>query len=61
MKQDAQQTIGPKQRPDWSYTVQAPRTFSCLWMLDRLAVLGVPLAGLGLLAAANGFGLVTVH
>jgi len=61
MKEDAQQTSASKERPEWSYTVQAPRTFSCLWMLDRLSVLGVPLAGLGLLAAANGFGLVTVH
>jgi len=61
MKSDAQQPSAPPPRPEWSYTVQAPRTFSCLWMLDRLAVLGVPLAGLGLLIAANGFGLISVH
>jgi len=61
MKRNAQHTTDATKRPDWSYTVQAPRTLSFVWMLDRLSTLGVPLAGLGLLAAANGFGLITVH
>ncbi|HTS94483.1 MAG TPA: hypothetical protein VMG55_20910 [Stellaceae bacterium] len=60
MKQETQQTSAPR-RPEWSYTVQAPRTLSVLWILDRISILGVPLAGLGLLAAANGLGLISVH
>jgi len=61
MKRDGQPTSATAQRPDWSYTVQAPRTLSVLWMLERLSILGVPIAGLGLLAAANGLGLITTH
>lgn len=61
MKRDASDAAASAARPDWSYTVAAPRTYSLLWMLDRLAALGVPLAGLGLLAAANGLGLITLH
>jgi len=61
MKRDGEYGMASAPRPDWSYTVQAPRTFSFLWALERLSILGVPLAGLGLLAAANGLGLITTH
>jgi hypothetical protein len=48
-------------RPDWTYSVQAPRTFSPLWLLERLAGLSVPIAGALLLAAANHFGWVNFN
>ena len=40
-------------RPDWTYSVQAPAVLSPLWVLERLAMLSVPLAGLGLFAFAK--------
>ena len=48
-------------RPDWTYSVPPPQTLSALWMLERLAGLSVPLAGLALLAAARYFEWVTFY
>ena len=45
-------------RPDWTYSVQAPAILSPLWVLERLAMLSVPLAGLGLFAFAKYLGIV---
>lgn len=49
--------------PSWAYSVQGLRIFSPLWMLERVAVMSVPIAGagIGLLAAANQFGWVTLY
>ena len=61
MKYDGQSQATSSSRPDWSYTVQAPRTFSVLWALECMATLSIPIAGLGLLAVAHNFGLITLH
>ena len=45
-------------RPDWTYSVQSPRILSPLWVLERLASLSVPIAGLGVIAAAKYLGLI---
>ena len=45
-------------RPDWTYSVQSPRILSPLWVLERLATLSVPIAGLALFATAKYLGLV---
>jgi hypothetical protein len=48
-------------RPDWTYSVQPPQILSPLWVLERLSMLSIPLAGLGLLAAANYLGLFSLQ
>ena len=48
-------------RPGWTYTVQAPRTFSLLWVLERLSALSVPLAAIALIILASGFALVPMR
>jgi len=58
MKHDGQNHAASSSRPDWSYTVQAPRTFSVLWALERMAALSVPIAGIGLFAVAHSLGLI---
>ena len=45
-------------RPDWTYSVQAPRSLSPMWVLERLAGLSVPIAGILLFAYAKYLGLV---
>jgi len=45
-------------RPDWTYSVQSPRILSPMWVLERLAGLSVPIAGIGLFAYAKYLGLV---
>ena len=45
-------------RPDWTYSVQSPRILSPLWVLERLAGLSLPIAGLCLLSFAHYLGLV---
>ena len=45
-------------RPDWTYSVQSPQILSPLWVLERLASLSVPIAGIGLFAFAKYLGLV---
>jgi hypothetical protein len=39
-------------QPDWA-SVPAPEIFSPLWLLERMAAISVPMAGLGLLAIAH--------
>ena len=48
-------------RPDWTYSVQAPQILSPLWVLERLAMLSVPIAGIGVLIAANYLGLFSLQ
>ena len=45
-------------QPDWTYSVQSPQILSPLWVLERLAGLSVPIAGIGLFAFAKYLGLV---
>jgi len=40
-------------QPAWTHSVQAPEILSPLWLLERLAALSVPIAGIGLLAIAH--------
>ena len=47
-------------RHEWIYSVQAPQILSPLWVLERLAGLGVPIAGLCLLGFAHHLGLVSL-
>jgi len=44
-----------------AYSVQTPRPFSLLWALEQLAKLGVPLAIIGLVAAARSLDLLTFY
>jgi hypothetical protein len=60
MKCDDQQSAYTAARPDWTYSVPAPRTFSILWILDRLGGMSVPLALIALAALAVGFDLVSL-
>jgi hypothetical protein len=48
-------------RPDWTYSVQQPRVLSPLWVLERLSMLSIPLAGIGVLVAANYLGLFSLQ
>jgi hypothetical protein len=48
-------------RPDWTYSVPAPRTYSPLWVLERLAALSVPLALVAVIAIAVGFGYISLN
>jgi len=45
-------------RPEWTYSVQAPQILSPLWMLQVLSWLGIPIAIVSLIAAANYLGWV---
>ena len=47
-------------RPDWTYSVQSPQILSPLWVLERLAGLSVPIAGLCFLGFAHYLGLVSL-
>ena len=42
--------------PAWCHSFPAPRTFSLLWIFERISVLGVPLALAGLIAAGMHLG-----
>ena len=48
-------------RPDWTYSVQAPRILSPLWLLERLAGLSVPIAIIAVITAANHFGYISLQ
>ena len=48
-------------RPEWTYSVQAPQILSPLWVLERLSLLSIPIAGIGVLAAANYLGLFSLQ
>jgi len=54
MKFDSQSRGAP--RPDWTYSVQPPKIFSAVWVLYLLSRLSVPLAVIGVLAAAKWLG-----
>jgi len=56
MKFDSSSCSAP--RPDWTYSVQAPRILSPLWLLERLAALSIPIAVIALVAAAKYLGLI---
>jgi len=38
-------------RPDWTYSVPAPKILSPLWLLEILASLSIPIAGVSIAAA----------
>lgn len=61
MKHETHSTTTSSARPAWTYTVQAPRTFSLLWAFERLSALSVPLAAIALIILASGFALVPMH
>jgi len=44
------------QGPAWTYSVEAPRRFSPLWLLGLLASYGIPLGGLATLLVASALG-----
>lgn len=48
-------------RPDWTFSVPAPRKYSPLWMLESLAILGVPIAAMVLVAAASAIGVLKLY
>jgi len=56
MKFDSQSTGAA--RPDWTYSVQAPRLLSPLWLLERLASLSIPIAVLVLIGVARSLDLI---
>jgi len=45
-------------RPDWTYSVQRPEIFSPVWVLYMLSKLSIPIAVVGVLAAAKYLGWV---
>jgi len=60
MKYEASSYTVTAARPAWTYSVQAPQILSPLWVLERLAGLSVPIAGLGLLGFAQYLGLFSL-
>ena len=42
--------------PAWFHSFPAPSTFSFLWIVERISVLGVPLALAGVIAAGMHLG-----
>ena len=48
-------------RPDWSYSVPPPKILSPIWLLEILAILSVPIAGISVIAGAVAFGWITVN
>ena len=48
-------------RPDWTYSVPPPRVLSPFWVLEVLATLSVPLAGIALLATAVALGWISFN
>ena len=47
-------------RPAWTYSVPPPQILSALWVLEILASLSIPIAGIAVLAAAIAFGWIPV-
>jgi hypothetical protein len=47
--------------PDWTYSVQKPRIFSPLWVLYLLSKLSIPIAIVGVLAAAKWLGWIELN
>ena len=45
-------------QPDWTHSVQKPEIFSPLWVLYMLSRLSIPLAIVGVVAAAKWLGWV---
>ena len=58
MKYESSSYAAP--RAEWTYSVQAPQILSPLWVLERLAGLSVPIAGLCLLGVAHHLELVSL-
>jgi hypothetical protein len=48
----------PTARPDWTYSVPSPKILSPLWLLEILASLSIPIAGISI-AAAVAFGWIS--
>ncbi|HXP74043.1 MAG TPA: hypothetical protein VN823_07845 [Stellaceae bacterium] len=47
-------------RPAWTYSVPPPETLSALWVLEILASLSIPIAGVAILATAIALGWIPV-
>ncbi len=47
--------------PDWTYSVPKPQIFSPLWLLYLLSKLSIPIAIVGVLAAAQWLGWIELH
>ena len=58
MKYESSSYAAP--RAEWTYSVQAPQILSPLWVLERLAGLSLPIAGLCLLGFAHYLGFVSL-
>ena len=56
MRYDSQSNAAA--RPDWTHTVQKPELFSPLWVLYILSRLSIPIAIVGVIAAAKWLGWV---
>ena len=48
-------------RPDWTYSVPPPKILSPIWLLEILAMLSVPIAGISVVAAAVTFGWINLN
>jgi len=48
-------------RPDWTYSVPPPKILSPIWMLEILASLSIPIAGIGVIAGAVALGWVNLN
>ena len=60
MKYESSSYAATAARPAWTYSVQSPQILSPLWVLERLAGLSVPIAGLCLLSFAHYLGLFSL-
>jgi hypothetical protein len=58
MKFDSQGTGAAP--PDWTYSVQKPVIFSPLWVLYMLSKLSIPIAIIGVIAAARYLGWIAL-
>ena len=59
MKFDSQSQTAAQ--PDWTYSVQKPVIFSPLWLLYLLSKLSIPLAIVGVIAAAKWLGWIDLN
>lgn len=59
MKFDSQSRAAAQ--PDWTYSVQKPVIFSPLWLLYLLSKLSIPLAIVGVIAAAKWLGWIDLN
>jgi len=58
MKFDSQSNAAAQ--PDWTYSVQRPAIFSAVWLLYMLSRLSIPIAIVGVIAAAKYLGWIDI-